>query len=298
MFRYGTIICSVVLIACSVCAFAQQDTLPFKQQENVVYAEIHGTGLLCDIFTPTGPSNGLGIIDLVSGAWHSDRGKIHDHMLAQVYTTYCSRGFTVFAMRPGSVTKYSGDELLANTKTAIRWVKAHAADYGVDPNRLGMMGASAGGHLTLLAAVTPEDGDPDAKDPVMRQSTRVKAVAVFFPPTDFLNWGGSKPDFSGEIGSLLFYGGVEGHTEDEIEAQARKLSPLHQIKKGESYPPLLLFHGDADPLVPLQQSEDFVSAINATGGDAELIVKPGGAHPWPTIPEEVAIMADWFDKKL
>jgi len=289
----------MVLLIAGFCvtAFAAEDTLPYKQQENVVYAEVHGTGLLCDIFTPTGPSNGLGIIDLVSGAWHSDRGKLHDHMLAQVYSTFCGRGYTVFAMRPGSVSKYNGDEMLANVKTAIRYAKAKAESYGVDPGRLGMMGASAGGHLTTLAAVTAEDGNPEAKDPIQRQDTRVKAIAVFFPPTDFLDWGGSKADFSGAIGQLLFSGGTEGHSEEEIEKRARALSPVHQITSS-TLPPFLLIHGDADPMVPLQQSEVFVEAVTSAGGEAELIVKPGGAHPWPTIHEEVAVMADWFDQRL
>lgn len=275
---------------------AQQD-LPYTQQEHVVYAEIHGTGLIGDIFIPTGKPNGLGIVDVVSGAWHSDSGKLHDHMLAQVYTTYCSHGYTVFAMRPGSVTKYNGDEMLQNVKTAIRFVKSKADEYHIDPNRLGLTGASAGGHLATLAAVTADDGNPDAKNPLQKFDTHVKAAAVFFPPTDFLDWGGKKPDFSGAIGQLLFTGGVKGHSEEEIEAKARELSPRYQVKAG-NLPKFLVFHGDADPMVPLQQSQVFVDAVKAAGGSAELIVKPGGAHPWPTIYEEVAVMADWFDKNL
>ena len=62
--------------------------------------------------------------------------------------------------------------------------------------------------------------------------------------------------------------------------------------------PFLFIHGDADPLVPLQQSQKMVEAIKAEGGAAELIVKAGGGHPWLTIPEEVKIMADWFDRHL
>lgn len=288
-----------VLLGCiaSYAVRAQEDALPYTHKESIVYSEIHGTGLICDIFVPKESPNGLGLIDLVSGAWHSDRGKLHDHMLAQVYTTFCSRGYTVFAMRPGSVSKYAGDEMLENVKTAIRYVKSVSKDYNVDAERLGMMGASAGGHLTLLGAVTAEDGNPEAKDPLKKYDTRVKAIAVFFPPTDFLDWGGAKPNFDGAIGELLFAGGVDGRSEEEIEAQARALSPLHCIEGGD-LPPFLLIHGDADPMVPLQQSEVFVKAVKAQGGDAELIVKPGGAHPWPTIYEEVAVMAEWFDERL
>ena len=62
--------------------------------------------------------------------------------------------------------------------------------------------------------------------------------------------------------------------------------------------PFLLIHGDADPLVPLQQSQKMVAALKAAGGSPELIVKKGGGHPWMTLPEEVKIMADWFDQRL
>jgi dipeptidyl aminopeptidase/acylaminoacyl peptidase len=63
-------------------------------------------------------------------------------------------------------------------------------------------------------------------------------------------------------------------------------------------PPFLIIHGDADPLVPLAQSEKLLAALKAANVPAELIIKKGGAHPWPTIHEEVQVMADWFDKQL
>ncbi|MBM3290732.1 MAG: alpha/beta hydrolase [Candidatus Hydrogenedentes bacterium] len=271
--------------------------LPYSRQENVVYAEVHGTGLLADIFKPTGTPNGKGIIDVVCGAWYSDRGKMNDHERAQVFNIFTKHGYVVFGMRPGSVSKYEGTELLANVQTAIRWVKTHSAEYGVDPHRLGLMGASAGGHLSLLASLTPLEAVPDAKKELERVDTRVKAVSVFFPPTDFVDWGGNKPDYSKSIGQLLFHGGIGSRPQDEIDARAKELSPRYRIN-GSNLPPYLLFHGDADPMVPLQQSQVFVDAVKAAGGSAELIVKPGGGHPWLTLPNEVEAMASWFDKQL
>ncbi len=140
------------------------DGLPYKQQKDVVYAEAHGTGLLMDVFTPTGKPNGLGIVDIASGAWYSDRSKIRDHTLAQVYTIYCSRGYTVFAVRPGSKTRYTAVEMDGNVKSAIRYVKAHAGEYKIDPARLGLTGGSAGGHLATLAALTPEPAKAKASE--------------------------------------------------------------------------------------------------------------------------------------
>ncbi|MBX3439855.1 MAG: hypothetical protein KF861_20365, partial [Planctomycetaceae bacterium] len=87
---------------------------PYQQHENIVYAETHGIGLVMDVFVPTGNQNGLGIIDVASGAWHSDRGKINDHKRAQFYDIFCGRGYTVFAVRPGSVSKFTAEEMLAN----------------------------------------------------------------------------------------------------------------------------------------------------------------------------------------
>jgi dipeptidyl aminopeptidase/acylaminoacyl peptidase len=272
------------------------DGVPFDQKQDVVYAEAHGTGLLMDVFTPRGKPNGLGIVDIASGAWYSDRTKIRDHAVAKVYTIFCSRGYTVFAVRPGSRSRYTAAEMDRNVKSAIRFVKAHASEYHIDPARLGLMGGSAGGHLATLAALTPEPGKADANIPVFRHDTSVRAVGAFFPPTDFLDWDGRNLIRLDVVGPLLFVGGTEGHSEEEIREAAKAISPLHRVDKPTA--PFLLIHGDADSVVPLSQSKKLVAAITKAGGSAELIVKAGGGHPWSTLPEEVKVMADWFDKQL
>jgi acetyl esterase/lipase len=288
---------SLLLTLVAVTAIRAQDSssLPYDQKMDVVYGEVHGTGLLMDVFTPKGKANGLGIIDVVSGAYNSDRRKIRDHILAQVYSIFCSHGYTVFAIRPASRTRYTAPEMEAHVKTGIRFVKQHAAEYKIDPDRLGLTGASAGGHLATLAAVTPEEGNPDADSPLLRQNTHVMAAAIFFPPTDFLDWDGKPADFK-TLGDLLFLGGAKGHSEEEIKELAGQISPARLVKPPAI--PFLLIHGDADPLVPLQQSQKMIAALKAAGGSAELIVKKGGGHPWMTLPEEVKIMADWFDQHL
>lgn len=264
---------------------------PYDQRENVTYAEVHGVGLLLDTFVPNGERNGRGIIDVTSGAWHSDRGKIRDHQRAQVFQIMCAKGFTVFAVRPGSITKFSAGEMVDNLNRGIRWVKEHAAEYEIDPNRLGLMGASAGGHLASLAATTADD------------STRVRAVAVFFPPTDFLDFGGKRLDQTAEgaIGkmarALAFPAGqADGKTQEDFREALASISPARLVTP--KTPPFLLIHGDADPAVPLQQSQVMLAALKEKGVPAELVVKPGGTHPWPTIHEEVAVMADWFAGQL
>ena len=284
--------CAVAAMAASAVA---QDEKPYEQTVDLVFAEVHGTGLLMDVFSPRQDKNGLALVDVASGAWHSDRGKIRDHEKAQIYDIFCSRGYTVFAVRPGSRTKYHAQEMAKHVKLGIRYVKEHAGEYGIDPERLGLTGASAGGHLASLVALTSEDAKPGTKNPLEGHDTGVKAAAVFFPVTDFLDWDGKKPNYE-RLGALFFPGGVKGHSDEEIEARARQVSPVHQVTS--EAPPFLIIHGDADPMVPLEQSKRLEEALKAAGVPVELIVKPGGAHPWPTIHEEVAVMADWFDNQL
>ena len=270
----------------------------YVQHQNLVYAEVHGVALVMDVFTPAGAQNGLGIVDVVSGAWHSDRGKLRDHDRAQVFSTLCGKGYTVFAIRPGSITKFTAPEMNDHLRRGIVWVKQRAEEYDIDPDRLGMMGASAGGHLACLRAVSEvrSPGNSAADD------ASVKAVAVFFPPTDLIDYGGRKIDVRTDEGlapivrRLTFSEDVAKLTDEQIAQRIASVSPARLAC--ENCPPLLLIHGDADYLVPLQQSEALAAALKEKGNDVELIVKKGGGHPWPTIHEEVAVLADWFDRQL
>ncbi len=275
----------------------------YVQKQDVVFGESHGTGLLMDVFEPTTKNNGLAIIDVASGSWYSDRGKIRDHTLAQVYSILCERGYVVFAVRPGSKTRYTALEMDQHLKLAIRHVKSNADAYKIDGNKLGLTGASAGGHLATLAALTPEPSEPRANNKNARFDSTVAAVAVFFPPTDFVDWREGKMLDSKVLSPLLAVGttstdqgSLAGKSQAELQEMARAISPVHRV--GKPALPFLLIHGDADQVVPLSHSQKLVKAIQDADGSAELIVKQGGGHPWLTLPVEVALMADWFDKKL
>ncbi len=278
-------------------------TLPYTREENVVYGETAGVGLVMDVFRPNGAKpNGLAVIDVVSGAWYSDRGKLRDHEMAQVFAILCKRGYTVFGIRPGSVSKFSVLEMIEHLKQGVRWVRANADRYGVDPDRMGLMGASAGGHLASLLTVTLADELRSAGKTPDGRVEGIAAVAVFFPPTDFLDFGGREVDVKADdrigraVRRLAFPDGVDGLSEEAIRGRLVEISPARRVKPG--LPPFLLIHGDADPVVPLQQSRAMVAALKQAQVPVELIVKPGGGHPWLTIHEEVARMADWFDKTL
>jgi acetyl esterase/lipase len=285
-----TLLAAILLVAALASGIVAAEPL-YKQTQDVVFGEVDGVGLLMDVFTPTGKANGLGIIDVASGAWYSDRGKIKDHKQAKVYDIFCGKGYTVFAVRPGSITRFNLAEMAAHLKKGIAWAKEHAAEYNIDPNRLGLTGGSAGGHLASLVAVTADD------------KTAVKAVGVFFPPTDFLEYRGQKLDLSAAddaavegVKKFVFEHGGGSASASELTDRLIKISPARLVTS--KAPPFLIIHGDADPLVPLTQSEKLLAALKDAGVPAELIVKKGGGHPWITIHEEVQVMADWFDKQL
>jgi acetyl esterase/lipase len=220
-------------------------------------------------------------------------------MLARVYDIFCSKGYTVFAVRPGSITLFSTPEMVAHLRTATKWIRDHAHDYGIDPNNLGITGGSAGGHLACLTVIsTPVSAEGTDEQPF-------KAVGVFFPPTDFLHYRGDAEKFAKDERWVKRMRNLaisrRGDKEARIETAGliealRRISPALLVEQKQ--PPFLIIHGDADPLVPLQQSEVLVKALTKAGGSAELIVKPGGGHPWLTINEEVKVMADWFDKQF
>jgi acetyl esterase/lipase len=289
---------AVIYSTWAISRAASDKKLAYEQHKDVIYGDADGVALVMDVFTPSGPKNGIGIIDVASGAWHSDRSKIRDHMLAQVYDIFCGRGYTVFAVRPGSISRFSVPDMIDHLRTATKWVQVHAGEYGIDPENLGITGGSAGGHLTsLLVVSTPAGKDGKIVQPF-------KAAGVFFPPTDFINYGPKPTDFGKDERSARLVRSLaapRGRDDVPLDATqltklARQISPALLVDRKQ--PPFLIIHGDADPLVPLHQSEILVEALKKKGGSAELIVKKGGGHPWFTIAEEVKVMADWFDSQL
>jgi acetyl esterase/lipase len=265
----------------------------FKRSEDVIYGRKSGTALTLDVFQPD-KTNGYGILFMVSGGWFS----AHEAVNANFYKAFLDRGYTVFAVVHGSQPKFTITEIVPDIHRAVRFVRHNAAKYGIDPNRIGISGASAGGHLSLTMGTQGRTGRDDAKDPIDRENSAVQAVACFFPPTDFLNYGKPGEDAVG-VGILKDYKaafGPRSDTADERQKLGKEISPVYFITS--NMPPTLIIHGDADKLVPIQQAESFVSRAREAGATAKLVVKEGKAHGWGKIEEDIPLLADWFDQYL
>jgi len=283
----------LILFAATVWAASQVTAAAWKRTEDVIYGRKFGTALTLDVFQP-GKSNGVGIIFMVSGGWFSD----HKHISLAKYQTFLDRGYTVFAVVHGSQPKFIVTEIVRDIHRAVRFIRYNAAKYGVDPNRLGITGASAGGHLTLTMATQGHRGKPDAEDPVDRESSSVQCVACFFPPTDFLNYGKPGEDAVGG-GTLKNFKPAFGPLSDTPEGRqklGREVSPIYFLKSNT--PPILIVHGDADKLVPIYQAEMFVKRCEELGVKVRLVAREGKGHGWPELNEDLRILADWFDENL
>ncbi len=261
---------------------------------DVVYGHKMGVALTMDVFTPARP-NGIGVIWLISGGWVSN----HDNLNPALAKAFNDRGMTVFEVVHGSQPKFQMPEILSDVNRAVRFIRTNARKFGVDPMRLGISGWSAGGHLSLMVGAYGGPGKPDAKDPVDRASSEVEAVAVFFPPVDFLNYGasGMKPIKSPIYRMFWPAFGITKDTSDaDIDTMAHDDSPIYGVTA--KMPPTFVMHGNKDSLVPLQQSQLLMAKLEELHVPHQLVVKDGGGHMWQNILDDFPKLADWFAKYL
>ena len=189
-------------------------------------------------------------------------------------------------------------EVVEDAHRAARFVRHHAEAYGIDPDHLGVTGASSGGHLSLMLATGAGKGPLDETDPVDRESSAVQAVAIFFPVTDLLNLGSSTEN-PGDGGPPIHYlkgFGPEAKDMAVWKKIGRAVSPIYHID--EALPPVLILQGAADTLTPPEQSEWFRDRAREKGKHVELIILPGKGHGWYTFVWDMRRFADWFDRHL
>lgn len=279
---------------------------------DVVYGRKFGVALTMDVFKPKQSANGAAVVWVVSGGWVSAHALVETKMPFSPVQPLLQRGYTVFAVVHGCQPKFTIPEILEDMNRAVRFIRFHAADYQIDPERIGITGGSAGGHLSVMTGTTGKAGDPKAKDMVDRASSRVQAVACFFPPTDFLNYGkpgedaigrGILKDFAPAFAFSDFdpkgarFGAFTRVTdESKIIEIGKEISPINHVTADSA--PTLIIHGDKDFLVPLQQAQSFIEKLKTAGVPAELVIKEGAAHGWGGIEKDMPTIVDWFDKHL
>ena len=241
-------------------------TPKLAQQKRVVYGKRHDHELAYEFMQPR-KTNGLGVVVMVSGSWRSDP----DDFNPMMGRAFLRRGYSLFAVSHLSQPKATIPEIYHDVTRAVQHIRLHAGEYGVDPGQLGVVGASAGGHLSLMVATRGKEttGKPDGL---------VRAVAIFFPVTDVLKPG--NPDKTeNDGGPLKRFRKLFGIDPDDLDAWnriGRELSPLYHVDADT--PPVLIIHGDDDDVVSFQQSEWYIEAAKKHGVTAKLIRKRGKGH--------------------
>ncbi len=257
---------------------------------DIEYGQAGGEKLLLDVSIPAGDGPFPVAILVHGGGWSNGDKSGSDKPgnnadVSAWFAPLTAAKFTWFSINYRHAPKNLWPACFNDVQTAIRWVKAHAATYKGDPQRIALFGHSAGGHLVCLAATVVDD------------SVSVQAVVGFAPVT---NHEQDLPVRGGLSKSLQMLLNRPKELTPESLGLLRAISPLNHVRSG--LPPFLLIHGDADKTVPIQQSLDFQARLHAAGVTCELMTLPGAAHgflDWEQYSSGYTTrMVDWLKKTL
>ena len=257
---------------------------------DVVYGHKDGMALTFDIFKPKTHINGAAIIFIVSGGWVSNY--VPPDQALPRYQELLDAGFTVITLRHGGSPKYLIPEIVADVRRGVRFIRYNARRWGIDPNRLGVYGGSAGGHLSLMIGLASDNGDPAAKEDFMKESDRVAAVVAYFPPVDLRQLArGLNPPPSGTV--LDRFPALNFEKE-----RAADFSPIVFVTSDD--PPTLLIHGDKDQLVNISNSQIMFDALKKNNVKTDFITIPGADHGFRGEDAKRAMGAtvSWFEQTL
>jgi alpha-L-fucosidase 2 len=228
------------------------------QREKIEYAQAAGTPLFMDASIPEGPGPFAAAIVVHGGGWVRGNRSTDVAPLLPPLTRAGIAWFSIDYRLSNDISQFG--TAVEDVKNAIRFVKAHAAEYRVDPERIALVGESAGGQLAAMAALAPEAG------------LDVKAVVALYAPTDLVALAETSNFVPRQIRDAL-----QGTPfANFILARLRQLSPVSNIKAGA--PPFLLIHGTDDGLVPYSQSKVMCERLKAAGGSCRLYPVEGGGH--------------------
>jgi alpha-L-fucosidase 2 len=276
------------LVFLTVCALAR--AVEPGLQRDLEYGTADGVSLKLDASVPEGAGPFPIAILVHGGGWSSgDKANVGSvgggADISPWFAPLTSAKFTWFSINYRLAPAHRWPACFEDVQTAIRWVRAHAAEFKGDPKRIAIFGHSAGGHLATLAGVLGE-GD-----------TRVDAVVGYAPVTDFEY---ELPVRKGVSLSLRNLHNVGEEPTAESLAILRATAPLHHVKAG--LPPFLILHGTADKTVPFPTSLNFQARLRAAGVTCDLIPIPGAPHGLLTwdkfLPDHAAQMTAWLKEKL
>jgi acetyl esterase/lipase len=267
---------------------------PLKSGEMTTISYISsGETELMDMLPPAGKSGPAPVVLCIhGGGWTSgSRADMTDSM-----TWLQSLGYFACSIDYRLAPQYPFPAQLEDCKCAVRYLRAHAKALNIDPSRIGVLGISAGSHLALMLAVTPNVQKFEGSGGWNDQPSTVKCVVGLEGPTDLgAAFGGSKTSAEVQGISQAFF----GHPISQDSDAAAAASPMTYVKAGD--PPMLLIHGEADTLVPVAQTLDFAAKLKANGDDVTVKIIPRLNHAGIgefASPDNIALVQGFFDRAL
>jgi acetyl esterase/lipase len=247
-----------------------------------------------DIYLPdgfTGPRPGVALIH--GGGWAGgDKGGYFP-----TGKELAMRGFVAFSLNYRLAPAAHYPAQVDDVQRAVRWMRSHAADYHLDPARIGALGDSAGGHLALFLGTNDTRDNSDTA--LAAQSSRVQCVVDFYGPSDLTTITTATPQTDGQKAVAQILANLFGGTPKDTQALARAASPLFSVDARSA--PTLIMTGTDDPLVPVDQSTRMADALRAAGVETSLAImyKEGHAFLNPSVPQIYSPMAfEWLTRHL
>ena len=270
---------------------------PGSVQQGVVYCTTAGVPLTMDIYRPilVGTSPMPAILYVHGGGWEHGSASLGG-INASIEQMLTQRGILVAAVNYRLAPQHLWPAQIDDVKCAVRYLRANAHQYGIDPTRIGAWGGSAGGHLvSMLGTAGPGAGFDTGQ--YLQQSSGLQAVVDMFGPAD-LTAGGWGPFATAVIQQV--FGAAPGQNTSAL-AHA---SPVTYVEPSD--PPFLIFHGTRDAVVPLAQSQELASRLQAAGVSATLVMVQNGGHGFaptggaisPTLQEITQSTVDFLTQYL
>ena len=287
-----------MISALLVLAVAHHSQAQTRVEKNIIYGMYSGLALLMDIHRPEKP-NGYGVIFVSGSGWQApiEYGAVglKEGQIGTWGPPLLSAGYTVFAINHRATPRFHYPAALDDVQRAVRFVRHHARQFGVDPDRLGGVAGSSGAHLIGLAALRASAGISGDADPVDREPATLQAVVLRAAPTDL-----KKMDHGAVV---LFMERLPASPDGEKLYSAA--SPITHVSS--SSPPVLLLHGDSDDTVPFEQSVAMEGALRKMNVPVKLVRVAGGEHgpnfgtagkPHPDLPKIFGETVTWLDTYL
>jgi acetyl esterase/lipase len=283
--------------------FAWPVSLEARVEKNVVYGMHSGLALLMDIHHPEKPT-GYGVIFIGGSGWHmplaANSMPLKDRAANTSFLKKLTEaGYTVFAINHRAAPRFRYPDAVEDAQRAVRFVRHHAKEYGVHPERIGGMGGSSGGHLVSMLATLDGAGNPEDLDPVNRQSAKLQCAVTAAAPSDL-----SKIKTEAGLSAVISFLGMPLRDTNPAAAESKRYteaSPVSHVSADDA--PFLLLHGDADRTVPFEQAELMEAALRKAGVEVQLIRVPGGGHGVnfegaTNPPDFLGEMVRWLDRHL